>query len=140
MPYPIKIVLIDDHELIRESWKLLLEQDVRFDVIAQCSSGEEAIREAARLKPDILLMDINMSPMNGFEATEKIVKLAPSVQVIGVSANNNKRYAARLFALGGRGFITKTSAFDELKIAIEKVYNGEQYLCNELKTKPANKG
>ncbi len=133
MPYPIKIVLVDDHELIRESWKLLLDKDHRFHVIGQCGNGAEAVEHAVRLMPDIMLMDINMSPVNGFEATKLITETVPSVRIIGVSTNNNPRYAEKLFSLGAKGFVTKTSAFDELKIAIERVHDGEQYLCHELR-------
>ena len=135
MPNPIRIILVDDHELVRESWKLLLDQDQRFKVISQCGTGAEAIELAKEHLPDIVLMDINMSPVNGFEATERIIESVPSVKIIGVSANNNPRYATKMLALGGRGFVTKTSAFDELKIAIQKVYEGESYLCHELRKK-----
>ncbi|MEI9913150.1 MAG: response regulator transcription factor [Bacteroidota bacterium] len=132
MPDPIRIILVDDHQLVRESWKLLLTQDHRFEVIAQCSNGEEAIEQAKNLVPDIMLMDINMSPVNGFEATKKITETTPSIRIIGVSANNNPRYATKLLSLGGKGFVTKTSAFGELKTAIQKVYDGEIYLCEEI--------
>jgi DNA-binding NarL/FixJ family response regulator len=140
MPYPIKIILVDDHELIRESWKLLLGKDDRFNVIGQCSNGAEAIEQAASLLPDIMLMDINMSPVNGFEATKRITETVPSVRIIGVSTNNNPRYAQKLFSFGAKGFVTKTSAFDELKTAIEKVYQGEQYLCQELRKRSKDEG
>lgn len=136
MPYPITIMVVDDHELILESWKLLFDQDERFKVIARCDSGEKAVELASRLAPDIILMDINMSPMNGFEATEQITRMSPSVRIIGVSANDNLRYAIKLLSLGGRGFVTKTSAFEELKTAILKVYDGENYLCQEIQKKP----
>jgi DNA-binding NarL/FixJ family response regulator len=139
MPDPIRIILVDDHELVRESWKLLLDQDQRFKVIGQCSNGEDAIKQASSLSPDIMLMDINMAPLNGFETTEKITATSPSVRIIGVSANNNPRYATKLFSLGGKGFVTKTSAFDELKIAIQKVHEGEEYLCLEIRTKSPDK-
>ncbi|HEY6503606.1 MAG TPA: response regulator transcription factor [Chitinophagaceae bacterium] len=135
MPYPIRIILVDDHELVLESWKLLLEQDQRFKVIGQSGNGIEAIEQAETLLPDIMLMDINMSPVNGFEAIEKIAGIAPSVRIIGISANNNPRYATKILALGGKGFVTKSSAFDELKTAIQKVYEGENYLCLEIRKK-----
>ena len=139
MPDPIRIILVDDHELVRESWKLLLDQDQRFTVIAQCSNGEDAVEQARTLSPDIMLMDINMAPLNGFEATERITATAPLVKIIGVSANNNPRYAIKLLSLGGKGFVTKTSAFDELKIAIQTVYDGENYLCQEIRSKSPDK-
>jgi DNA-binding NarL/FixJ family response regulator len=131
-------MLVDDHELIRASWKLLLNKAPNFEVIAQCGNGMDAIEQAIKLLPDVILMDINMSPVNGFEATQKIMEIATSIKIIGVSGNNNPRYATKLFSLGGKGFVTKTSAFDELIIAIQKVYEGETYICQELRKKPAD--
>ena len=137
MPYPIRIILIDDHDLVRESWKALLERETSFSIIAQGRNGSEAILLAKELMPDIILMDINMSPVNGFEATQKITEAYPSVKIIGISINNNPKYAVKIMALGARGFVTKTSAFSELKTAIHKVHNGENYICQEINKKMA---
>lgn len=133
MPNPIRIILVDDHELIRESWKFLLDKDPRFTVIAQCKNGAEAVEQAEKLLPDIMLMDINMTPVSGFEATQKIVETTPAVKIIGVSANNTLQYANKLLSVGAKGFVTKTSAFEELKTAIQKVFEGEIYVCMEVR-------
>jgi two-component system, NarL family, invasion response regulator UvrY len=135
MPYPIKIILVDDHDAMRESMKTLLDDDERFSVIAQCKNGNDAIEKAGALLPDIMLMDINMTPVNGFEATEKITAAFTSIKIIGISISNNPQYAIKMFAQGAKGFMTKTSAFSELKTAIQKVYDGENYLCEEIKKK-----
>jgi DNA-binding NarL/FixJ family response regulator len=132
MSKQIRIILVDDHQAIREAWKMLLEFDDRFTVIAQCENGAQAIQQARELLPDIMLMDINMSPINGFEATQRIIEATPSVKVIGLSANNHPGYAAKMLELGGSGFVTKTSPFTELKMAIVKVHEGEQYICDEI--------
>ena len=88
---PIRIVLADDHQLIRESWKMLLENNPRFRVIADCSNGKDAI-ECARLhQPDIMLVDINMQPMNGFEVIREVSALFPEIRLIGMSVNNQPR-------------------------------------------------
>ncbi len=137
MPYPIRIILVDDHDLIRESWKTLLDKDNDLSVIAECRNGAEAIEQAKNLLPDIILMDINMSPVNGFEATRKITEAFPSVKVIGVSINNNPKYATKMLSLGAKGFVTKTSPFAELKEAIKKVHDGENYICQEIKKRLA---
>lgn len=129
----IRIILVDDHRLILESWKLLLENDSRFSIIAECENGAEAIAEAEQLNPDVILMDINMSPVNGFEATQKILKANPSIKVIGVSINNQPGYAARILQLGAKGFVTKSSPFEELTTAIIEVQNGNEYICEEIK-------
>ena len=139
MPLPIRIILVDDHELIRDSLKILLEKDTRFDVIAQCKTGVDAIRRAKELSPDIILMDINMAPLNGFDTTKVILETNPSIKIIGLSVNNSPQYAARMFEIGGRGFVTKTSAFTELKTAIQKVFDGERYICNEIQKRSQEK-
>jgi len=126
---------VDDHDLVRESFKLLLEKDNRFSIISHCKSGAEAIDLSMKLLPDVMLMDINMSPINGFEAAQKITEATPSVKIIGVSINNNPKYALKMIDHGAKGFVTKTSAFSELAYAIEKVYAGESYICNEVRKK-----
>ncbi len=135
MPYPIRIILVDDHDLVRESLKTLLEKDTRFTVVAQCRNGNDAIDQSKNLLPDIVIMDINMTPINGFETSEKIIKDLPSIKIIGISINNNPKYASRMLALGAKGFVTKTSAFAELRSAIQKVYDGENYICQEIRKK-----
>ena len=129
----VKLVIVDDHRLVREAWKLLLSRDKRISVIAVCESGEQAIEAARNLHPDIMLMDVNMSPVNGFEATEHIARHAPDVKIIGLSANNHPGYANKMMTMGARGYVTKNSSFNELTNAIVEVYNGGSYLCEEMR-------
>src|SRR5205085_11630110 len=110
----IRIVIADDHYLIRETWKLLLEQDERFVIIKECTNGEEVILAAKNHSPDIILMDINMKPVNGFEATRKILKNNPEIKIIGLSMNNQVTYARNMLQLGARGYITKNSKKEEI--------------------------
>lgn len=131
----IKIIIVDDHQMIRETWKLILEQDERLNVIGECKSGAEAIEVAQSLKPDIILMDINMSPINGFEATRKITKSSPSVKIIGLSINNQPTYARNMMQLGAKGYVTKNSPKEEMIKAILEVYNGGTYICEDVRNK-----
>lgn len=131
----IRIVITDDHQLMRETWKLLLEQHEGLEVIALCNNGAEAIEVAQTHKPDIMLLDINMSPVNGFEATRKITKLAPSVRIIGMSVNNQTAYARNMMQLGARGYVTKNSPREEMIQAIQEVHNGRKYICEEIQKK-----
>src|SRR6476620_8811730 len=103
----IKIILVDDHRLVLESWKMLLENDSRFAIIADCENGEDDIRVTRELIPDIILMDINMAPLNGFDTTKKILSENPSLKVIGISVNNQPSYASKMLEIGGKGFVTK---------------------------------
>ena len=136
MEHPkIRLVLVDDHEMVRNTWKLILQQDIRIDIIAECSSGAEAIEIAAELLPDIMLMDINMSPVNGFEATRKIVKSCPEVKIIGVSVNDQPGYARNMLQLGARGFVTKNTSHEEMAEAIFEVFRGRTFICRELRDK-----
>lgn len=129
----IRIIIVDDHKLVREAWKILLENNPRFIVVAECENGLSAIEQAQKLLPDIMLVDINMSPLNGFAVTEKIMETNPSIRIIGLSVNNQPNYANRMLKLGARGYITKTSALEEIHHGILKVYNGEQYICEEVR-------
>jgi DNA-binding NarL/FixJ family response regulator len=135
MSTPIRIVLVDDHDLIRESWKEIFSRDARFEVVGLCPNGANAIEIVTSNLPDIVLMDINMTPMNGFEATRRIIEALPQIKIIGTSANNNPRYADKMIQLGAKGYVTKTSTFDELKTAILAVMDGKNYICEEISSK-----
>lgn len=131
----IRLVIVDDHTLMRETWKMVLQRDHRIRVIAECASGDEAIRCAEMERPDVMLMDINMSPVNGFEATRKIVKAYPGVRIIGLSINNQPAYAKNMLQLGAKGYVTKNSPSEELLEAIKIVCDGGIYLCREIRDK-----
>jgi len=129
----IRIVLVDDHELIRGSWKLLLKQNSRFTIIGECRNGAEAIEEAQKLMPDIMLMDINMAPINGLEATKRIAQVAPSIKIIGLSINSQPVYAEKMLLAGAQGYVTKSSTLHEMIHAIMEVHDGRQYICEEIR-------
>ncbi|MGZ8538663.1 MAG: response regulator [Flavisolibacter sp.] len=95
----------------------------------------DVIAIAPSLQPDVILMDINMSPVNGFEATRKIVKTSPNIRIIGVSVNNQASYARNIMQPGARGYVTKKSSHDEMIIAIMEVMKGKTYICGEVKKK-----
>jgi len=130
---PIRIIIVDDHALARESWKMVLERNPRLQVIALCDNGATAIEMAQQLMPDIMMVDVNMSPLNGFAVTEKMSANNPKVKIIGLSVNNQIYYVKRMFELGAKGYLTKTSPLEEVEQGILKVYEGEQYVCNEIK-------
>ncbi|MEO7923832.1 MAG: response regulator transcription factor [Chitinophagaceae bacterium] len=130
---PIRIILVDDHKIVRESWKALLENNPRFRVIADCDNGADAIAEANRQHPDIVLVDINMSPLNGFSVTESIAKILPPIRVIGLSVNNQPKYALKMLELGASGYLTKTSSLEEILRGIIEVHEGNIYICEEVK-------
>lgn len=129
----ITILLVDDHKLIRESWSFILNSDSRFTVIGETSNAEEAVEIARQQKPRIVLMDINMTPVNGFEATKLVRKFSPGSKIIGISMHSMPAYARRMLQMGAMGYVTKNSSKDELLTAIMEVNNGRKYVCEEVK-------
>lgn len=129
----ITILLVDDHKLIRDSWSFILNSDPRFRVIGETSNVDEAVSIAKDKKPGIVLMDINMSPVNGFDGTKLVIKYSPSSKVIGISMHSMPAYARRMLQLGAMGYITKNSSKDEMLKAIIEVDEGKKYVCEEVK-------
>jgi DNA-binding NarL/FixJ family response regulator len=129
----ITILLVDDHKLIRESWSFILSSDIRFDVIGATSDVNEAVEIVKSKKPKIVLMDINMTPINGFEATKLVRKFSPGSKIIGISMHSMPAYAKRMLQMGAMGYVTKNSSKDELLSAIVEVNNGKKYVCDEVK-------
>lgn len=132
---PIRVAIVDDHEMVRQSWKMVLQRDQRIEVIAECSGGEEAIECAGRDTPDIMLMDINMSPVDGLEATKKIAEQHPHIKIIGTSLNNQIAYVRNIIRLGAKGYVTKTSTSGEMLEAIIEVSQGKTYFCKDVRDK-----
>jgi len=129
----ITILLVDDHKLIRDSWSFILNSDSRFQVIGETSNADEAVEISKDKKPEIVLMDINMTPVNGFEATKMVRKYSPGSKVIGISMHSMPAYARRMLQIGAMGYVTKNSSKDELLTAIVEVHNGKKYICDEVK-------
>lgn len=129
----ITIIIADDHKLIRETWSYILNSDERFQVVGECSNGEEAVEMAKKLRPRILLMDINMTPLNGIEATQLVRKFAPATRVIGVSMHSQPAYVKKMLKIGASGYVTKNSPKDEMIAAIIEVDKGNRFICNEVK-------
>jgi len=129
----ITILLVDDHKLIRDSWSFILNSDSRFQVIGETSNADEAVEIARTKKTDIVLMDINMTPVNGFEATKLVRKFSPGSKIIGISMHSMPAYARRMLQIGAMGYVTKNSSKDELINSIVEVYGGKKYICEEVK-------
>jgi DNA-binding NarL/FixJ family response regulator len=110
----------------------LISRTDNFKLVGEAESGEEAILLAKELSPDIILLDINMAPINGFEATRKILKQSPSAKIIGLSVHKQPSYAKNILQLGAKGYITKSSPHKEIIYAIMQVAEGKEYICAEL--------
>lgn len=128
----VRLIIVDDHFHVRQAWSLVLNQSRRIEVIAQCCNGEEAIEAAKSLQPDVILMDINMAPVNGIEATRKIREFAPDMRIIGVSVQAERSYVNEMLRSGANGYVTKNSSSSEMLKAIDEVLAGKVYLCDEI--------
>lgn len=129
----ITILIADDHKLIRDTWKFFLNNDPRFTVIADCSNGEECISLFRQFQPDVILMDINMEPLGGLEATEKIKEINPKTKIIGVSMYAQPAFAKKMMQVGAIGYVTKNSPLDELTTAIMEAMRNKHYVCDEVR-------
>ena len=134
----ITILIADDHKLIRETWNFLFSNEPGFEVIAICGNSAEAVESAREKKPDVIMMDIDMGPFSGIEATERIRKESPGSRVIGVSMHSHPNYAKRMFQVGAKGYVTKNSSREEMIKAITDVYAGEKFICQEMKNNISN--
>jgi two-component system invasion response regulator UvrY len=129
----IKLIIVDDHFHVRQAWSWVLNQVPRLNVIAQCASGQEAIEAAKNLQPDVILMDINMQPVNGIEATRSIREFAPDMKIIGVSVQAERSYVNEMLRNGANGYVTKNSPSTEMVLAIDAVLAGKTYICEEIR-------
>jgi two-component system invasion response regulator UvrY len=129
----MNILIADDHTLVRETWSLILNTDPRFNVIAVCGTGEKAVELAKQLRPDIVIMDINLPGIDGMEATALIRKYAPGAKILAVSLHTQPDYAKKMMKSGASGYVTKSSGREEMVKAIEEISVGKKYICNDVK-------
>lgn len=125
----IRILIVDDHDLVREGLRTILEQEAGFEVVGEAGDGQEAMREARRLQPDIVLMDLNLpGGIGGLEATEAILAERPETKVIILTQYEQREYVRRALRVGAQGYVIKRSASRDLKEAIRTVHQGRRYL------------
>ena len=129
----ITILIADDHTLVRETWSFILNTDPRFTVVAESGSGEEAIELAKKLRPNVVIIDINLPGMNGIEATQQIRKFSPGTKILGVSLHTQPTYARKMIQKGAMGYVTKNSSREEMFKALMEIQSGKKYICEEIK-------
>ncbi|MDQ2070755.1 UvrY/SirA/GacA family response regulator transcription factor [Natronospira bacteriovora] len=134
----IRVLLVDDHALVRTGIRHILDEAAGIEVLAEASSGEEAVELARKEQPDVILMDVNMPGIGGMEATRKIATAAPDVKVIVVSVHATDPYPSRLLEAGAQGYLTKDCSGDEIITAVKRVHAGERYLSAEVARKLAD--
>ncbi len=124
----LKILLVDDHKIMREGLKSLLAKETGMEVIAEAENGRMAVQLVRKLKPDVVVMDINMPDLNGIEATCQIMAESPDTKVIGLSMHSDRRFVSGMLKSGATGYLLKDCAFEELASAIQSVAANQTYL------------
>jgi two-component system, NarL family, response regulator NreC len=124
----IRVLLADDHKIVRDGLRSLLEKDCGLEVVGEAANGQVAVELSRQLVPDIVIMDIGMPVMNGIEATEHIIENKPDAKVIALSMHCDRRFVSSIMDAGASGYLLKDSAFDELVEAIHAVFSGQVYL------------
>ena len=121
----IRLLLVDDHPIVREGIKSAFSTRKNILIVGEASTGEEAVAKAAKLKPDVVLMDINMPGMSGLEASRRLRKSVPDSKILALTMHENREYILEMNQLGARGYVFKDSSPSELVHAIEVVHSGE---------------
>lgn len=134
----VKILLVDDHKWVRSGFKLALESTKNLKVIGEAADGIEAVKLSKQLKPDLILMDINMPGMNGIDAAKEIFKQDENARIIILTMLDNERFIFEALSIGINGYIYKDAEIGELKTAIEQVMDGEDYYNKEVTRKILN--
>jgi DNA-binding NarL/FixJ family response regulator len=128
----VKILIADDHKIIREGLRALIERKPGMEVIGEVENGRKAVQLVQELLIDIIVMDIAMPDLNGIEATRQIVARAPSIKVIALSMHSDKRFVVEMLKAGASGFLLKDCAFEELIYAINAVRANRTYLSPKI--------
>jgi DNA-binding NarL/FixJ family response regulator len=124
----MKILLVDDHQMLREGLRATLAREADFAIVGEAGDGHAAIAAARALQPDVVVMDISMPGLNGLEATRHILAESPGIKVIGLSMHSDRRYVHAAFEAGASGYLLKNGASDELVVALRAVARGQHYV------------
>ena len=128
----IRILLADDHRMLREGIKSLINREPDMHVIAEAKDGREAIMMVERFSPDVVILDISMPHLNGVEATRQITGCNPAPKVIALSMHNDQHYIRGMFSAGASGYLLKSSAFEELTHAIREIVKNNVFVSSEI--------
>jgi len=128
----MKIILADDHRIIREGLRALLDKEPDMEVVAEAEDGRTTVRLAREYRPDVVIMDITMPGLNGIEATRQIIAELPDIKVIALSMHSDRKFVSEMLSAGASGYLLKDSAFEELSNALHAVYNDQPYLSAKI--------
>ena len=129
---PIRVFLADDHAVVRDGLRLLLETKGDITVVGEASDGRKTVKQVQKLSPDVVIMDISMPEMNGIEATQQICKACPDTRIIILSIHATTEHIARALKAGAKGYLLKESAGQEVVDAVRTLHSGQQYLSRQI--------
>jgi two-component system nitrate/nitrite response regulator NarL len=128
----IKVLVADDHPVVRKGLQICLAKQGKMRIVGEAADGDEALRKARELLPDVVLMDISMPCMNGLAVTDVLRKELPQIKVLILSVHNNKEYIFRVIQAGAHGYVSKEAPPEEVVRAIESVYEGEPFFSEDI--------
>lgn len=128
----INVLIVDDHDLVRTGIRKILAEVSGIKVVGEAATGEDAVKLARKFNPHVVLMDVKMPGIGGFEATRKLLRMDPDLKVLVLTTVNNDLYPARLLQIGAAGYITKGSSMEEMVQAIRAVHAGQRYISSEI--------
>lgn len=123
-----EILLADDHQIVRDGLKSLIEKQPAMRVVGEASNGRDVVRLAGELQPDVIILDIGMPELNGIDATRQIKAQHPLIKILALSMQSDSRFVAQMLSVGASGYLLKDCAFEELSRAIQTVIEGQTYL------------
>jgi two-component system response regulator NreC len=124
----VKVLVVDDHEIVREGIRMVLATDPELEVVGVASSGEEAIEKVRELEPDVVLMDIGMPGLSGFEATRRIRESHPNTQVVALTVHDSEGYVFQMLQAGATGYVVKRAPAEDVIAAVKRAHQGEAVL------------
>ncbi|UAA37291.1 UvrY/SirA/GacA family response regulator transcription factor [Paraneptunicella aestuarii] len=128
----VKLLLVDDHDLVRTGIRRILDDVEGFNVIGEAQTGEEAVKMCRKSPPDVVLMDMSMPGIGGLEATKQVLRICPDVRVIALSVHKENPFPSMVMQMGAFGYLTKEADPQEMIRAIEKVAKGQKYITPEI--------
>jgi len=133
----IRILLADDHEIVRHGLRLLIDSQPDMEVVGEVNTGRAAVKQAQTLKPTVIVLDISMPEMNGLEAARELAATAPTVRVVALTRYSDEAYVQALLGAGACGFVLKQSASSELLNAVRAAARGHSYLDTAVTSRVA---
>jgi len=127
-----RVLLVDDHAILREGIKALLEKQENIEVVAEAANGREAVSKVVQFHPDVVVLDISMPLMDGLEATRQMKRESPDVKILVLTMHDDEEYFFQLLRAGASGYVTKRAVSRDLVSAIEAVYRGESFFCPSM--------